>query len=292
MSLRIACVAATFACLLASCASKPPVDGTALVTPFAPAKALSAPKKLGAEDPVPLTPTAWGRIGKPGGGLEGRTLEVTSLSDIRLNDKEVVLTFDDGPMPKKTEKVLAILDEFGVKASFMMVGEMAKAHPEIAREVVAAGHTIGSHTYSHPDLAHLSFDAAVAEIKKGRDAVAAATHEEPEFFRFPYLADSKKLRQWIAGQGMVVMDVQVDSKDYFGVSPAAVATRTMNELRAHRKGIILMHDIHARTAAMLPALLTQLKADGYKVVQLKYGNDHPSQVATTSWFQSLGGDRG
>lgn len=278
MSLRVLCVAAAFACLLSSCANRSQTESGTLVTSFAPAKALSSPKKADADDPVALTPAAWGRLNNPG-GLAGRTLEVASASDIKLRDKEVVLTFDDGPMPKKTEKILATLDEYGVKATFLMVGEMAEAHPEVAREVVDAGHTIGSHTYRHADLAHLSFDAAVAEIQKGRNAVTGVTRQEVDFFRFPYLADNKQLRRWVGSHGMVVMDVQVDSKDYFGVSPAAVATRTMNALRAEHKGIILLHDIHKRTAAMLPALLTQLKAEGYKVVQLRYKTEGPMQTA-------------
>lgn len=279
MPFRAFCVAATVACLLSSCAGRPQTEGGTLVTSFAAGKAQAPVKKADADDPIALTPAAWGRMGNPK-GLAGRTIEVASLADVKLKDKEVVLTFDDGPVPKKTEKILATLDEFGVKASFMMVGEMAKAHPEIAQKVVNAGHTIGSHTYSHPDLAHLSFDAAVAEIEKGKAAVATATHEDPAFFRFPYLADTKKLRQWIASNDMVVMDVQIDSKDYFGVSPAAVATKTINALRSQRKGIILMHDIHARTAAMLPALLTQLKAEGYKVVQLRHPGQKPSIMAS------------
>ncbi|AYD00422.1 polysaccharide deacetylase family protein [Neorhizobium sp. NCHU2750] len=287
MPVRAACAAVLVVSLLSSCASKPPVDGAALKTAFAAGDAGGSLRpKDDPKSPVALTPAAWGRLSKIG-GLAGREMTVESISDIKLRDKEVVLTFDDGPMPKRTERVLATLDQFGVKASFMMVGEMAKAHPEIAREVVAEGHTIGSHTYAHPDLAHMSYDNAVAEIEKGRKAVEAATGVEADFFRFPYLADSKKLRQWVGSHQMVVMDVQVDSKDYFRDTPAAVATRTMDALRAHRKGIILMHDIHPRTAAMLPALLTQLRSEGYKVVQLKYGKPSTDMLVASTVTKPL-----
>lgn len=271
MPVRAVCAAAVALSLLSSCAGKPPSESGSLKSAFAAGDAAGSLRpKDDAKSPVALTPAAWGRLNKMG-GLAGREMTVSSISDIKLRDKEVVLTFDDGPMPKKTERILATLDHFGVKASFMMVGQMAKAHPDLAREIVAEGHTIGSHTYDHPNLAHLSFDEAVAEVQKGRKAVEAATGVDADFFRFPYLADSKKLRRWMDSHRMVVMDVQVDSKDYFKDTPAAVATRTMEALRAHRKGIILMHDIHPRTAAMLPALLTQLRAEGYRVVQLKYG---------------------
>ncbi len=184
MSFRVLCAAATVACLLSSCAGKHQTEGGSLALSFAPTTANSPMKKADADSPIALKPAAWGRLNDPK-GLAGRTLDVTSLSDVKLNDKEVVLTFDDGPMPKKTEKILATLDQFGVKASFMMVGAMAKAHPEIAREVVADGHTIGSHTYGHPDLAHMSFDNAVAEIEKGRKAVEAATEVEADFSASP-----------------------------------------------------------------------------------------------------------
>ncbi|WP_165220678.1 polysaccharide deacetylase family protein [Affinirhizobium pseudoryzae] len=269
MSSRVACVAAALACLLASCAGRPSTEGGTLMSAFAAAPAVKARPQLDADDPVPLTPAAWGRLRNPA-GLAGRTIEVASISDIKLRDKEVVLTFDDGPMPKKTERILATLDEFGVKATFLMVGEMAKAHPAIAQDVAARGHTIGSHTYRHPNLRTLSFEAAIEDIEKGRLAVFSATHQDVGFFRFPYLSDSSKLRQWVTHDGMVVLDVQIDSKDYFTSSPAAVATRTMTALRAHGKGIILLHDIHNRTGAMLPALLTQMKAEGYKVVALRH----------------------
>lgn len=267
MSCRVLCAAAVVASLLTSCAGRPMGEGGTLVSAFAPSQARDATDKFDADQPVALTPVAWGRVNNPA-ALAGRTLEVASISDIVLRDKEVVLTFDDGPMPKKTEKIVGILDEYGVKATFLMVGEMAKAHPDIAQLVARHGHSIGSHTYRHPNLRSLSFEAALAEIEKGQQAVRLATHQDPGFFRFPYLADTRKLRSATTAEGMVVLDVEIDSKDYFSVSPAAVATRTMSALRAHRKGIILLHDIHNRTAAMLPALLTQLKAEGYKVVHL------------------------
>lgn len=282
MPVRAVCAAAVVISLLSSCAGKPPSEGGSLRSAFAAGDAAGSLRpKDDARSPVALTPAAWGRLNKMG-GLAGRELTVSSISDIKLRDKEVVLTFDDGPMPKKTERILATLDQFGVKASFMMVGQMAKAHPDIAREVVAEGHTIGSHTYRHPNLAHLSFDEAVAEVEKGRRAVEAATGVDADFFRFPYLSDSRKLRHWMGSHRMVVMDVQVDSKDYFSDTPAAVATRTMEALRAHRKGIILMHDIHPRTASMLPALLTQLRAEGYKVVQLKYGKPSSDMLVAST----------
>ncbi|MBB3997649.1 polysaccharide deacetylase family protein [Aureimonas pseudogalii] len=204
--------------------------------------------------------------------LAGRSIPVSRLSDIKLENREVVLTFDDGPVPGKTRRILAALDEAGVGATFLMVGAMANAYPAIAREVAARGHTIGTHTQSHRNLAHLSDEAAMAEIRAGQRSVAAALapagFEPAPFFRFPYLADRPSLRQRISEEGIVAIDVDVDSKDYFHATPDAVKDRTLLSLEMHGRGIILFHDIHERTAAMLPGLLAGLERRGFKVVRL------------------------
>ncbi|MBX5009904.1 polysaccharide deacetylase family protein [Rhizobium lentis] len=202
--------------------------------------------------------------------LAGRTLEVSSLADLKLQDKEVILSFDDGPIPGRTDKVLAILDQFGVKGAFMMVGEMAEMHPALARKVAEDGNTIGSHTYDHANLSSLDFDAAMAEVIKGELAVTKATGTDVSFFRFPYLAEGHRLRAAIAMRDMVVMDVDIDSKDYFAGTAVSVAQRTIDLLHKRGRGIILMHDIHKRTAMMLPNLLSELESEGFKVVTLKF----------------------
>ncbi|CAN7561011.1 polysaccharide deacetylase family protein [Rhizobium sp. LjRoot30] len=252
---------------LTGCGTKPNSETGSLKTSFAATTPLH--HKKGANEPVEMEPAAWVKPSHPG-GLSGRTLTVGSLSELKLRPKEVILTFDDGPMPGKTEKVLDILDGYGVKATFLMVGQMAETYPAIARKVVRRGHTIGTHTYRHSNLAGMGYDSALSEIARGEKAVEKATSVNAGFFRFPYLSDTRRLRSALAGRGLVVLDVDVDSKDYFKVGPSAVTMRTMESLRRRGSGIILMHDIHKRTATMLPALLNQLKNDGYKVVTLRY----------------------
>lgn len=250
-------------------------------TAFAGSNAVGGSRALeqSADRPIPLEPAAWGKIADPT-ALAGRELAVSSLDELKLKDKEVVLTFDDGPVPGKTERILTTLDDFGVKATFLMVGEMARNHPSIARKVVEQGHGIGSHTFHHANLRTVSFDAAVSEIARGRKAVSEATGTEVAFFRFPYLADNSRLRKQIASRDTIVLDVQIDSKDYFRDSPQVVASRTMETLRKRRKGIILMHDIHNRTVTMLPELLRQMKAEGYKVVSLRKKSHVPMLMAS------------
>jgi peptidoglycan-N-acetylglucosamine deacetylase len=201
--------------------------------------------------------------------LAGRTLSVTTVSDIRLGPKEVVLTFDDGPAPGRTTRILDALDRAGVKATFLMVGQMAERHPALARSVAARGHSIGSHTQRHPNLARMGFSAATAEIERGEAALRRAGIRNAGFFRFPYLADTASLRRHLAGRGLIVLDVDIDSKDYFRLPPQTLIEQTMRKVRARGRGVILFHDLHDRTAVMLPGFLAALTADGYKVVSLK-----------------------
>ncbi|MBB4573796.1 polysaccharide deacetylase family protein [Rhizobium lentis] len=255
----LACIALTAALSACSTTRQPPDTSIKTSSVIAPEE-----RKLAyADDEAAPRMTGWHH-------LAGRTLEVSSLADLKLQDKEVILSFDDGPIPGRTDKVLAILDQFGVKGAFMMVGAMAEMHPALARKVAMDGNTIGSHTYDHADLSSLSFDAAMAEVIKGQLAVTKATGSDVSFFRFPYLSESHRLRAAIAMRDMVVMDVDIDSKDYFATTPASVTQRTMDQLHKRGRGIILMHDIHKRTAKMLPTLLSKLEAEGYKVVTLKF----------------------
>ena len=206
------------------------------------------------------------------GNLGGRTLAVASTADIILRPGEVVLTFDDGPRPGKTNAVLAVLDDYGVKATFLMLGSAAQANPELAQQVAASGHTVGSHTYGHVDLTNLSRQAALDEIAKGERAVqlalAGGGQRLSPFFRFPYLSQTGFLRTSLMQSSMVVLDVDIDSKDYYKDSPAAIAERTLARLDMRGSGIILFHDIHQRTVDMLPLFLAQLEERGYSVVRL------------------------
>lgn len=206
----------------------------------------------------------------PTGNLAGRTIYANSVSDIRLKPGEVILTFDDGPVPRKTNAILNTLDNYGVKATFLMVGSMVNSYPSEVKKVINRGHTIGSHTTDHANLAKVSFESARAKIRSGEKAIIKTTGQSSvPFFRFPYLASTPKLRNWLAQRGVVVLDVDIDSKDYFKDSSTVVANRTLDRVKRKGSGIILFHDIHARTVAALPGFLKELKAAGFKVVHLK-----------------------
>lgn len=204
--------------------------------------------------------------------LAGRTLAVASTADIQLRPGEVILTFDDGPRAGKTSEILASLDSFGVKATFLMLGSAAEANPQLAQQVALGGHTVGSHTFNHVNLSKLDPQAAVDEITRGERAVAQALagagQKAAPFFRFPYLSQTGFLRTNLKQGNVVVVDVNIDSQDYFKDDPETVVQRTLTRLDGRGSGIILFHDIHRRTVDMLPSFLAQLQERGYSVVRL------------------------
>ncbi len=216
--------------------------------------------------------------------LTDRLLAVSSLSDIKLNPGEVILTFDDGPRPGTTDSILKTLNAYGVKATFFMIGQNALRHPAAAQAVYLAGETIGSHTFDHPNLAKLTEDAALSEITRGDQAVQTALAPiggtDTPFFRFPYLAQTPLIRAALEQQSYIPIGAQMDSDDYFTTSPQRLLRRILRELDHTGRGIILMHDIHERTALMLPRLLEALIARHYTVVQLVYRNAPLVQLRT------------
>jgi peptidoglycan/xylan/chitin deacetylase (PgdA/CDA1 family) len=190
-----------------------------------------------------------------------------------LRDKEVVLTFDDGPWPENTPAVLRALTDNCSKATFFEIGEHATWHPEITKQVVASGMTVGSHTWSHKDLARNPYakdiELAKAEIEMGFSAVhnAAGVPITP-FFRFPALQHPPDLLAYMGERNIAVFSTDIDSRDFKMRKPEEVIKSVMTKLEKNGKGIILMHDFRRATAEAMPELLRQMKAGGYKVVHL------------------------
>ena len=187
-----------------------------------------------------------------------------------LQPGEVVLTFDDGPWPHNTPAVLAALAANCTKALFFAIGEHSMWAPEILRQVAAAGHTIGSHTWSHKDLAKLSVQDAKDEIEKGISAVhwALGAPAAP-FFRFPALSHAPEMVTYLGERNIGIFSTDMDSLDFKIRKPDQVIASVLAKLKKNGKGIVLMHDFQRATAEAAPELLRQLKAGGYKVVFLK-----------------------
>jgi peptidoglycan/xylan/chitin deacetylase (PgdA/CDA1 family) len=189
-----------------------------------------------------------------------------------LRDKEVVLTFDDGPWPGHTPAVLKALADQCTTGIFFPIGKHATYHPEILRQVAAAGHTIGAHTWSHANLNNQKLSEAQRkdEIEKGLSAVKWALEASPApFFRFPALQHPPEMVTYLGERNIAIFSCDVDSFDFKTHKADQVVTNIFKKLDKVGKGIILMHDFQKHTAEALPEVLRRLKAGGYKVVQMK-----------------------
>jgi peptidoglycan/xylan/chitin deacetylase (PgdA/CDA1 family) len=187
-----------------------------------------------------------------------------------LRPGEVVLTFDDGPWPKNTPAVLAALAAHCTKAIFFPIGKHTTYSPEILRQVAAAGHTIGSHTWSHADLSKKPLQEGKDEIEKGISAVHwAIGGAESPFFRFPALRHPPELVTYLGTRNIAIFSTDMDSFDFKLRKPEQVVQSVMSRLKKNGKGIVLMHDFQRHTAEAAMTLLNQLQAGGYKIVLMK-----------------------
>jgi peptidoglycan/xylan/chitin deacetylase (PgdA/CDA1 family) len=229
--------------------------------PQQPKPACSNPDALGVSRVVEIDTS-----GGPGFGFEHfKQLDF-------LTDKEVVLTFDDGPWPANTPAVLKALADECTRAVFFPIGKHATYHPEILRQVAAAGHTIGAHTWSHANLSSkkLTEQQAREEVEKGFSAVKLALGAAPSpFFRFPQLQHAPAAMAYLGSRNIAVFSCDLDSFDFKANNAEQIVQTVMTKVDKLGKGIILMHDFQKHTGEALPALLRRLKAGGYKVVQMK-----------------------
>jgi peptidoglycan/xylan/chitin deacetylase (PgdA/CDA1 family) len=231
------------------------------------------PDALGTSRVITVDPAEHARIGA-----------MQYHESLPLEDKEVVLTFDDGPLPPYTNRVLETLASECVKATFFMVGRQARAFPDMVRRVYNEGHTVASHSQTHPRIfTRLPLTAAENEIDQGRESVTAALGDEraaAPFFRFPGLGRSDGIEEYLAAHGLMTWSADFLADDWRRITAQQVLTRALDRLDRSGKGVLLLHDIQPRTALALPALLKALKARGYRVVHVvPAGPDRPKTVA-------------
>jgi peptidoglycan/xylan/chitin deacetylase (PgdA/CDA1 family) len=231
------------------------------------------PEALGTSRTLVVDPSEFPRIG---------TMQYRS--SLPLKDHEVVITFDDGPLPPYTDRVLATLASQCVKATFFMVGTMARAYPDTVRRVYNAGHTIGTHSQHHPfNMGGLGLPRITSEVDGGIASVQKAVGDAravAPFFRIPGLARSRQAEAFLASQNLAVWSADEVADDWFrGISAAQIVRKAINriEARGHR-GVLLLHDIHPATAMALPTLLKELKSRGYHIVQAVPAGERPASV--------------
>ena len=254
-------LAATAACLVAVFAA-----------PAGAAECPGNPNALGTSRTIVVDPVEHGRIG---------TMQYRET--LPLDDKEVVLTFDDGPLPPNSTRVLDILAAQCVKATFFIVGEQARAFPSLVRRAFDEGHTIAMHSQHHPrGFRRLSTERVNEEFEQGLASTAAALgdpHDVAPFFRIPGLSASATTESYMASRGVMIWSADFPADDWRHISSRQVLKRALDRLEKHGKGVLLLHDIQPATAIALPDLLKELKARGYHIVHVvPAGPDRPKTV--------------
>ena len=209
-----------------------------------------------------------------------------------LNDHEVVLTFDDGPLPPKTNRVLDILATECVKATFFSVGRMAQDYPNLLRREFAEGHSIGTHTQNHPlNFQRAPLTTVEEEVDEGIASVSAALGEPKDvapFFRIPGLLREQQVDDYLNSRGLMIWSADFPADDWKHIKPSEVYRRALTRIEAKHKGILLLHDIQPATVVALPMILRELKRRGYHIVHVEPANaDQPKTPTDPSqWLMS------
>jgi peptidoglycan/xylan/chitin deacetylase (PgdA/CDA1 family) len=232
------------------------------------------PGALGTSRTIVVDPSEHGLLG----GFQYR-------ESLPLNDKEVVITFDDGPLPPYSTRILDLLAQECVKATFFMVGRMARSFPQIVRRTHAEGHTLANHSQSHPFNFHrMSVEDAAREIEDGFGSIAAAVGDPAKvapFFRFPGLLRQDSVEHYLRSKQVMAWSVDFMADDWTRINSREIVRRALERLEAKGKGILLLHDIKPATALGLPELLAELKARGYRVVHVVPATAERPRTATT-----------
>ena len=200
-----------------------------------------------------------------------------------LNDHEVVITFDDGPLPPYSNVILDTLASQCVKVTYFLVGQMAHAYPSVVRRIYNDGHTIGTHSQDHPlAFQRLSLQRVEHEVDDGIASIDTAIGDAKAvspFFRIPGLGRSKTADHFLASRSLVTWSADVVADDWFRHQRATIVQRALQRLEHKGRGILLLHDIHPATVMALPTLLKELKAHGFHVVQVVPAGDRPEFCA-------------
>ena len=208
-----------------------------------------------------------------------------TFSRVSVNKNYVAMTFDDGPHPQNTPKLLDILRERNIKATFYVIGRNVELYPEITRRIVAEGHEIGNHTYTHGNMTKMSDAKVRKELDTTRDAIAGATGVKPRTMRPPYGGLLQSERSWIGSEyGYPTIMWAVDPRDWQRPGPAVVTSRILSATTPG--AIVLAHDLHAPTVTAMPATLDGLLKKGYQFVTVSQllamkQKEAPAQAAST-----------
>jgi peptidoglycan-N-acetylglucosamine deacetylase len=188
-----------------------------------------------------------------------------TISSVHVDGPFIALTFDDGPNEKLTPRLLDLLAQHHIHATFFVVGENAAQYPEILQRAVREGHEIGNHSWSHPNFAKMSEDAVRSQVKRTEDAIVSAIGARPTLLRPPYGSITTRQKHWLHDElGYEIILWAVDPLDWKNPGPSVVTNRILKETQPG--SIVLAHDIHAQTIAAMPETLRELEEKGFKFV--------------------------
>lgn len=189
-----------------------------------------------------------------------------------LQKGEIVLTFDDGPLPETLDRVLKTLAEECVKATFYMTGANLSKHPELGQRIVQAGHTAGLHSFAHPHLGSMPVTEQISDLEAGLKTFTEVFGHEPATYRFPFLAETPTILAMLKERKITIASMDLGIQDYWpnDMQPSALVARLVEQLDRTSGGILLMHDANGPTADALPDLLRTIKEKGYRVVHLHW----------------------
>jgi peptidoglycan/xylan/chitin deacetylase (PgdA/CDA1 family) len=228
----------------------------------APASVANAPATAPAPRPNPMARRLNEPSNLPSVPPAGARL---SYSSIQTDQLVTAMTFDDGPHPTNTPRLLKILRDRNIKGTFFLVGKNAKAYPALVRQIIAEGHEIGNHTWTHGSLTGMSDDQIRKELKMSADAVFEAAGYRPQTLRPPYGAVNTRVKDLIFSEfGYPTIMWSVDPQDWRRPGVSVVTSRLVNGVRPG--SILLVHDIHAPTIEAMPGTLDQILAKGYRFV--------------------------
>ncbi len=231
------------------CTAVAPVTASTVQTPEGTAeKPLTVGSITNPDSPLPKVPPPGAKI---------------RYNSVHTDQMVLAMTFDDGPHPVNTPKLLDLLKERNIKATFFLVGERVKMHPEIVRRILAEGHEVANHTWTHPSLVSISDEKIRSEFQRTADAIWEAAQYRPHLMRPPFGATNKRIEQFVFNEfGYSSITWSVDPNDWRRPGVQVVANRLI--AGAHKGAIMLSHDIHAPTIEAMPQVFDTLLAKGYK----------------------------
>ena len=204
--------------------------------------------------------------GRAAGVFLGETIRKVPIYSVETQEQKVAISFDAAWGADKTEQILQICEEYGVKATFFLVGFWVDEHPELVQKINESGFEIGTHSNTHPDMTKFSAENQKLELTTSIEKIEKITNKKVELFRAPYGAYNNSLIEQADGLGLKTIQWDVDSLDWKGLSAQDITIRIVNN--AKNGSIILCHNNSEHILDALPMILDRLQKKGYTITNI------------------------